>query len=147
MYRDPSPSPLNFVEIPMIFCKHVSCLFPSAVQNLCPSARDSTKWWPFCIKKITLLHFSPRNLGLLQGNLAGTLLGVRGTFTANLTSNDLDLGKWQQILMSEIRFLHFSPNLSWLFQRNFVGTLLRVRGTLSANLTLKDLDLVKWRPF
>ena len=43
-------------------------------------------------------------VALFKRNLIGILLGVRGTFSANLTSNDIDLGKWWPVLWSEITF-------------------------------------------
>ena len=67
----------------------------SAVQNFSLIAQYSANWWPFWIKKIPFLHFSPNLFWLIQRKLVGILLGVRGTLSGNMTSNGLDLGKWQ----------------------------------------------------
>ena len=101
----------------------------------------------FLGSKIAFLHFSPTLFWLFQRYLVGTLVGVRSTLSADLTSNDIDLGKCRPFQGSEITFLYFSSNLFWLFQRILIGKLLGVRSTLSANLTSNDLDLGKWRPF
>ena len=71
-------------------------------------------------KKSHFSHFRPNIFWLFLLNLVLTLVEVRGTLSANLTSNDLDLGKWWPFLGWEITFCHFSPNLFWLFQRNLV---------------------------
>ena len=61
----------------------------------------------FKSKKITFLHFSPNLSWLFQRNFVGTLLGVRGTLSGNLTSNDLDLRKGQKL-----HFCTFSGQIS-----------------------------------
>ena len=53
------------------------------------------------------MYFSPNLFWVFQQNLVGTLLGVRGTLSTNLTSNDLDLQKWRPFEMSEIAFYYF----------------------------------------
>ena len=46
--------------------------------------------------EITFVHFSPDLLWLFQQNFVGTLLGVTGTWSINMTSNDPDLRIWRQ---------------------------------------------------
>ena len=57
-----------------------------------------SNYFYFIIKifKITFLHFSLTLFWLFQQNLVVTLLGVKGAYSRNMTSNDIDLGKWQQ---------------------------------------------------
>ena len=129
------PSALSFAEIPIIFCRHVFWVDLGCSAKSGPSCLRFQEMAAILNRKNHIFHFSPNLFWLVQQNLVGTLLGVRGTLSANLTLNNLDLKKSRPFLGSEIALLHLSPNLFWLFQQNLVGTLLQARGTLSANLT------------
>ena len=85
---------LIFTKIPMIFCRHSSGGPGLHCKIFGLIAQGCVRWWPFWIKK-TLLHFYPNLFCLFQWKLSRTLLGLRGTLSRNMTSNDLKLGKWQ----------------------------------------------------
>ena len=55
-----------------------------------------------------LLHFSPHLFWLFQRNLVRILLGVRGAFFRNMTSNDLDHGNGSHF-QNYLSFLVFWP--------------------------------------
>ena len=109
---------LNITEIPVILCIHIPWVVWGAVQNFSVIAQDSTKWQPFSFEKITFLHLSPNLFSLFQQNLAGTLLGVRGTLSRNMTSNDLNLGKWHPFKGQNLHFCNFSGQISSKWHKN-----------------------------
>ena len=81
----PGTSTLNFAEILMIFCTHISWVVPECSAEFGPKCEMAV----ILNRKITFLHFSDNLFGVLQPNLVRTLPLMRGTLSANLTSNDL----------------------------------------------------------
>ena len=70
------------------------------------------------IEQCTFLHFSPNLCWLFPRNLVGTLPGARGTFSENMTSNELDLEKLAATF--NVKKLHsctfsgqISPKITW----------------------------------
>ena len=94
------------------------------------------------MEKSTLLHFSPILYWLLQQNLVGTLLGLRGTMSVNWTSNDLYFGKWQPFSGSETRFFALFSNSILVIPAKLRRDIARGKGDLVCKF-----DLGKWRPF
>ena len=67
-------------------------------------------------------------------DLAGILLGVRGTLSANLTSNDLDLGKRRPFQGMKSHFSLFSKSML-IIPMEIGETSLGVRDILPAKFT------------
>ena len=94
---DLAPSLLQISMIPMIFCRHIPWMVLVCNAKYRPNCSNPVKWWPFLIKSIKFLHFSPNIFWLCQQNLIWTLLGVKGALSGNITSIDFDLAKWWQM--------------------------------------------------
>ena len=87
-------SALNFSEIPMIFYRRIPWVVPECSAKFQPNYSRFCEMAAILNKKNNFFcNFLKIYFWLFQRNLAGTLLGVRGTLSVNLTLNDLDPGK------------------------------------------------------